>query len=219
MSESDFADRAVEEAPGWLQKPYGRRFLFALGVIKDAVLEGAKIAVKVRFPLLAPSDALDVIGRERGIDKGFYFSDSQYRKQLVNAFGYWRRQGTAAGLIQALGDAGYRNVQVYENYTGDGIDPSEWSWFYVQFLPPYPWTVEGVAVWDDNAIWDDDRAWVDPVPPSEAERVRSIIRKLKPSHAKPAGAAFLLSGQLWNAPERIWDAGLTWSGVVAQIDV
>ena len=219
MSDDQFHDAQVNDAPPWLQQPYGRRWNFALGMVKEAFFEACKQAVKARHPKIAPVDALERIGRERGIDRGFFYTLDQYRVQLVRAFDYWSMQGTAEGLISALNDAGYPNVGITENYTADGIGPDEWSWFFVQFRPPYPWSIDGIGVWNDAAIWNDDQPWADPMPAAEADRVRAIIRRLKPKHAKCAGAQFMISGQLWGDPARIWGAGLTWDAVVMQIDV
>lgn len=220
MSDTDFFDWQVLDSPAWIQESKeGRRFEFVLGIVKQAFNEACKQAVKSRHPKIAPVDALDIIGRDRGIDRGFFFTINRYREQLVNAFAYWRAQGTAEGLRQALIDGGYPNVEIIENFTGNGIPVAEWSWFYIVFSPPYPWPTEGVASWSDDAVWDDDAPFIEPVPTVEADRIRAIVKKLKPSHAKCAGAQFSIAPQLWGDPERIWGNGLVWSGLVAQIDV
>ena len=48
-----------QRAPRWLQAGYGGHMLASLGLVLDAIAEGSRQAVRIRFPSGAIPDALE----------------------------------------------------------------------------------------------------------------------------------------------------------------
>src|SRR5689334_18450678 len=92
------------------QRPTGQAFQGALGDVEDSFVDRAKQSVKARFPLLAPTDALDAIGVERQIPRGPGEHDAPYAARLVDAWNSWPNAGTPFGMLRAFYATGYTNV-------------------------------------------------------------------------------------------------------------
>ena len=86
-----FRDGISTIAPPWLQRHYGERLLYTLGLQVDAIAEAARQGVRARAPGAPqqPSDALIQIGRDRVIVRGKYESDAGYSERLQRAFDSW----------------------------------------------------------------------------------------------------------------------------------
>lgn len=64
----------------------GRKVAYALGVVKDAFVERARVGLISRFPEFASTSALNVIGRDRRMTRGLGESDAAWARRLVQ----WR---------------------------------------------------------------------------------------------------------------------------------
>lgn len=105
-----YRDQFPEDAPPWLLGPLGARFLQAKGEQLDWLADRMSQAVKARFPLVCPSDALPRIGEERGLPRGVAEPEAQYRARLQAAWDAWLWAGTPYGLLRAFQLAGYPSV-------------------------------------------------------------------------------------------------------------
>ena len=100
----------------WLNRPQGKAFLAAHGVVLDDLVDRVKQAVKVRFPGLAPSDALGPLANERLLDRGPSETNESFATRLQKAWNVWPFVGTATGLLIALHFAGFTDaVLVQQN--------------------------------------------------------------------------------------------------------
>lgn len=132
-------------SPGWLRRKWGALFDGVIRWIADATQEGARQAIKARFPLYAPSDALPYLGRERMTERGELEPESTYRVRLDET---WERAtiwGTSAGIVAEIEAwflaAGMTNVVVYsqnDQWAGDG-NTTNWSRLWVVIGQPNTW--------------------------------------------------------------------------------
>jgi hypothetical protein len=197
------------------QRPTGQAFQGALGDVEDALIDRAKQAVKARFPLLAPPDALTALGVERQLPQGPGESTTAYAARLQGAWLLWPWAGTPYGLLRAFADAGYPNVVLAQprgarQFTLDangalvissGVASADpfWSKFTVLFPAPLPAAWAGVV----PAITSTDAAYI-----------FDTIRRWKPGHATWDRIIFQTSGKVWGFPvSQVWGAATgTWGG-------
>jgi hypothetical protein len=106
------------------QRPTGQAFQGALGDVEDALIDRAKQAVKARFPLLAPPDALTALGVERQLPQGPGESTAAYAARLQGAWLLWPWAGTPYGLLRAFWDAGYHERRSWRSRVARGSSRS-----------------------------------------------------------------------------------------------
>jgi hypothetical protein len=196
------------------QRPTGQAFQGALGDVEDALIDRAKQAVKTRFPLLAPPDALTALGVERQMPQGPGESAAAYAARLQDAWSSWVWAGTPYGMLRAFWATGYTNVvlaQVRGGYqytldaggnlvvsTGGTWTPTYvgdpfWSKFTIIFPTPLPasWVAGGIPASTSN----------------EANFIRSIANTWKPGHATLDRIVIVTAGRVLGYPIRTIGAG------------
>lgn len=133
-------------APAWLQRQWGSRFLYAIGLNWDAFAEAARQGVRARCPGVdgAPTDALAYIGRDRVLIRGPAESDDAFAARLRQAFEAWQRAGSMEGQMRQC-QAFFTPTSIialmvnnqarwaYIGTTGGPIeysvgDPAAWNW-------------------------------------------------------------------------------------------
>lgn len=204
----------IARAP-WLQRVYLLRLLFAFAVHIDALVDWAFLALKARYPSLAPPDALPALGRERGIRRGFAESLESYAARLITWLVDRRIKGSPYALMNQL--AGYftgyavriRVVNVagtwytrYHNGTFDWhfASPSNWDWdgttaafsryWVIVYVPTSLWSGEGLwgqPVGPGGGVWGDGGVWGLSATYEQGQTVEAIIRDWNPPHARCAG--------------------------------
>lgn len=227
-----YRDSQIQGAPTALQKPYGRAWLRAQGIVKDYYLARTKQAVKMRFPDFAPPDALGAIGDERLIDRSagpqvaIPETDAQYAARLKNAWGIWYWGGTAFGMLTALAEQGYSAVLIQQNGVRWSLDGGG-NLVIVNgpafnFPAPNLWSTFIVLIYDVPSSWTD----IENPPTSssaptanEIARLVRIINLWRPGHMTCAGLRVRLSGRIWGYPiGNVWGSG-TWGGSVTTFAV
>lgn len=207
------------------QRPTGQAFQGALGDVEDSFIDRAKQAVKARFPLLAPTAALDAIGVERQIPRGPGEQDAAYAARLVDSWNSWVWGGTPFGMLRAFWATGYTNVVLAQvrggkQYTldagGNLLIGSNGSWTPAasNFVAPF-WSVfDLIFTLPLRAEWQS--GGVPSATSSEADFVRSLIRTWKPGFSRVGRILVQTSGALWGVPStRTWGTG-TWGGTYVQ---
>lgn len=149
-------------APPWLGQPYGQQWVGAHGAVKDALVAQLKQSVKVRFPLVAPPDALQLLGNERSIIRGINESNTAYAGRVQRAWDSWQWGGTAFGILSQLYAIGYTSTVIVSrgilyslNAAGQLNTPTVqpagrnpyWSTFAVIVPHPFP------SAWMVGAVW------------------------------------------------------------------
>uniref|UniRef100_A0A7C3HVX3 Phage tail protein n=1 Tax=Meiothermus ruber TaxID=277 RepID=A0A7C3HVX3_MEIRU len=182
-----YEDWLPELAPPWLQGPRGRALLEGWGKLLDEYASLAATAILARFAQLAPEDALNLLGAERGLTRYPGESLEAWRERVLGAWEYWRWSGTEYGLSVALFQLGYSSaITPVWSY-----DPNRWSEFEV-FIYPATRSYDGTE--------------------EEKNRILSIINQVKPAHTRLAQATYVAFGPLtWDPPGLSWDPpGQTW---------
>lgn len=207
-----YRELMLQIAPPWLATEHAAPFILGMGDVKDSLLWRMREAVKIRFPTYATNDAITMMGGERGIVRGANETRESYAARVREAWDSWESAGTAEALLKQLAGAGYAavipitNGRIY-SLDGDGAlvietlpidswwvdpDPDLWAFFDVIIVAPFPWGA-------------------DPTPADgsdEAELVKRIVRKWKPSHMTCTKIVVYESGLLWGYP-----TGILWGDV------
>lgn len=182
-------------APSWLRERRAAELLSTTGLALDALADSARDAVKARFPSLAPTDALGLIGSDRLLDRYSAQSDSAWRAWLVAAWDLWTYAGTASSVERALHEAGFTGATVHwalgdpppgwvDAWPPDS-DTTNWSRFWIWLAEPWPFAWE-YTTWGTQQ-WGGEWTWGSTAKLSEVRCVRSIARKWKPAHTVCAG--------------------------------
>lgn len=88
-------------APDWLLRGAGGRWLYTVGAIGDAVIEGAMQAANAVAGRGTPT-AIPYIERTRGVPRGRKESQSDYAKRAANWVQIHAERGSMVGLTRAL---------------------------------------------------------------------------------------------------------------------
>ena len=217
----NYAEYEPGSAPPWLQGKWGRAWFRVSGLLKDACVDRAKLAIKARFADLAPADALPSLLRDYALDQPFNEADATTRARIARAWDTWRLAGTKRGLLTALIASGFANVAVFENFQWTEANPERWWRFWVVLRPPYPWVGDPLAdgLWNSPGKWSDVGAWATGIPQIDWARLRGIIRKWKPAHAQCGSAILLLTGELFGTRKGTWGEQTAWSGAAVYLDI
>lgn len=209
---TSYKDHLVDIAPPWLRSAVGEAFQRGIGDVKDSLLARAKEAVKARFPLIAPSDALHQTGGERQLPRAPGETDATYATRVRGAWDVWPWAGTAYGTLVALRDAGYPGVsliiskgmeyaldsgtgELIINDLGYATFDSYWSRFWVYFSP---------------AAFPSGWAGTPPsVSSNEGKFILGLVKKWKSAHARFDRVVFQGTGAMWGTVP--WGS-VTWGG-------
>lgn len=197
-------------APRWLTEGEGELVGYSLDVVKDAFIERLRLGFLARLPEngpngeTAPVDALEAMGRDRGLKRGLSNTDAEYAERLKNWLNVWKTAGnpyTLMGQLAAyLGPLpSFRTVDVRGNWYSrdadgtesaildegnwdwDGADLARWSRFWVVIYPNGLWT--SVDDWADTDLdWAEaDHTWGTTATNEHVAGVKSIIQDWKPA--------------------------------------
>lgn len=196
-----------------------------LGGEKDIQFERARQAVLSNNPAKCPADALDVIGKERGLPRAASGeSDAAYAERLRtcwDAADGWSFAGSHGGLLKALARAGFPQG-----------DPA--GAHIVQRVNLYSWLAAGVVTFGTHALWTFDGSppgiWnqfgiifgADVAGLSAGSASAAVLNQLvaswKPAKARYMGCWVIVSGTVWGWPPTAkWgDAGRLWSSATVR---
>ncbi len=210
----NYKDFMEDISPPWLREKKGARYVRSLGDSIDAMVQPVKQGVKVRFPLIAPRDALAVLGEERGLPKSVAETYEQYASRLQQAWETWPWAGTPTGVLQALYDAGYTEAHLLikrgRDFSLDGdrhLVTVEMGFELELDRPESFWSVFLLVIpsWDGTPPVDGS---------DEAEAMKKLVRKWKAAHATMDRIVIVEDGLIWGYPStQEWgDPGLVWGG-------
>lgn len=211
-------------APPWLRVGAGLGWTRALGSAKDEAELRAKDAVKARFPLLAPTDALGKLSSERGLFQGATESTAAFRTRLQQAFSVWAWAGTATGLLRALYYAGYPNTALI---TAQGYAHQlDGSQNVVTTSVGGPYTL-GTGFWNGFSVlffqgWPSSWSGVPPGNASdEVNFLRALVNQWRPGHGLLESMQVIAAPNLpvWGWPtSQLWGSGgLVWGNATATV--
>ena len=156
-----FRDYAQVVAPPWLQRWWGQRLMYSLGIEWDAFTQATESGVQARCPGApgTPVDALDYVGKDRQLVRGAMESAAAFADRCRRAFDSWPRAGTLEGVLRQA-QALYSPTSVSAVAVG-GQNATQRTWCSISATgAPASITAGGAAAWDwdgDTARWA--RAW------------------------------------------------------------
>ena len=211
MSLYTFRDSILRAAPPWLQRAWASRLLYAMGIQFDALIDATVLALKLRFPQYALSDAIPQIGRERGIRRGFDEGATGYAARLVRWVDDRRIKGSPFALMSQL--IGYltgytTNVRIVNaggawfGVNSNGVKWSylgSWDWdgqtdlwsrYWVIIDVPYDsnlaplWTID--TTWGDGTYWGDDPnlGWGLNITLDQVASLQQIVKEWNAPHER-----------------------------------
>jgi hypothetical protein len=213
---ADFKTEHLETAPPWLRDPVSDTTHRVQGDAKDKLVARLRAGVRARYPLIAPEDALERIGNERGIERGPDEDRETYAARLASAWDAWEFAGTPLGVLRALHYASFPSASILtqrgryfaldgslnltwtDTYVRTFPAPNFWNSFVVFFTAPLP------SQWSGGVPADGSPT---------ALLVKRLVKKWKAAHALFVGVVIVTSGHVWGQPGLKWGTpGVKWGG-------
>ncbi len=218
--------------PGWLQKGQGELVQYTEGLILDAWAERCRQTAHLMLPDTAPSDALERIGRDRSIPRGFNEPEESYRLRLRR----WRFprghrvRGSAPALLEqieaTLDGTIHQTIDARGTRYTHGTEGAErsvaWDWDAVALTPN--WGRYWIVVKSTGARWPSfaDGAWGSTIGgsseiclagsgihPGEIATVERLTRAGRlswtPGGRRSIYLVIWFDGETYPAPDGTWD--------------
>jgi len=159
----------------------------SIGEMADEASAWLRLALRTRFPSVAPSDALAEIAYNQNLEPpvGAMGGDDAVRAYLADPWSKWEKAGTRQRMLDELALLGYPNCEIvtWRDLVDRGQPPTVFggfeSFFYVIIKKPNPWTVPGK--WGDGAKWGGGSKWGSTATWAEIQAIRRVIQKWKPA--------------------------------------
>ena len=204
-----YRDSMLNLGPTWLRGFWGSRLIYALAIQWDALIDATVMAVKMRFPGWSADnmpDALALIGRERGIIRGFAESNASYAVRLTRWIDDRRIKGNPYALMAQLQGylSGFPTKMRIVNQAGawytlnaDGTKdyfahrPSNWTWD----IETTQWSRYWIILYPPSELWVTDGVYGDAAPRAaggtigssatldQINSIRAIVKAWTPPHA------------------------------------
>lgn len=216
MASLGIRDLLAAISPTWLQSATGEadtvgsKIVYTFGLGSDLELEKLQQGMKAHMPTVCTPTALQYIGEDRVIERGFQETDTAYGLRLQRAFETWQHAGSAGSVIGSL--LGYISPDMpsistvsdrsvwYTVLAGSSTPayyasaPFNWRWdggAYDDTQYYRAWVIIGPGVWVKNDTWGTaGRKWGDRIGTwgSNASRqqvlsVQSIVSTWKAAQA------------------------------------
>ena len=225
-----FKETQPKQLPKWLSgqdstgHSEGVAFAQTFGATKDAELLLLKDAVKVRWPVSAPDDALTLLGRDRVLLQAPIESNAAYRVRQADPHDLWLWGGTHTGFIDRFAPYGYTaaggNIQVMNDC--DVVWDSNFKWFSHVFilLEIGAWQVD--KTWGSPGFYDDNGLWDSTITVADVDYFRKSLRAWKSDPAYPVtigvalGGGALSDGAFWGSLG-VYDDGGVWSDTIDDV--
>ena len=201
-----FRTWALEVIPAIIAGANGQRWQQAIGVLADALAEGARQAARSRWISTCPDDALGLHGGAMGWPQAPGESADEYRARLALNWHLQEWRGTAKGIQDAFAALGMPNVDVWDTFNSpmvraEGTVPHRYHWFWVIVRDPHPFGTDFSCRMGDGTL-------IGAAPtgsgkligvngdPRLVETLRGIVAAMKPAHAWCEWIAICLSGDI-----------------------
>jgi hypothetical protein len=248
---STFRNLRTKVAASWLLEGEGGLVGYSLDLLKDTFVERTYLGLLARLPqndptglTTAPADALEAIGRDRGITRGISETDSSYARRLLAWLDDHKKRGSPFELMHQL--AGYVNDSTARfktvdargnwymraadgtetsdldtgNWNWDGAIGTRWSRFWVIIYPGARWT--STDTWGAAGDWGDPttRTWGTTATQEQVTSVRSIVKYWKPGGTVNPCVIIALDNASFDSaapePDGLWGR---WSKIVDGVRV
>jgi hypothetical protein len=207
-----FRNAAWNLSPARLRTETAARLVYSfIGIPLDMIAEAADQAVKARFPMLAPEDALNPIGRDRVIVRGPNEPSSSYRERLLLWLVAWSGAGVGRAMLDQIAglitphkirmriwtqtgmvytrepDASFVIERVPAGLWNWDGQPDLWARFWVVLysVGGIPWSRSPVMGTPGHFIGEDPTATIgSTAKATEVRTIRGIIDEWKPAKSK-----------------------------------
>lgn len=129
----------LHSGAAWLRGEYADAFFGTFALFVDYVQEGARLAVRARFPSEAPADALPEIAHAMRIRTFTRETVASLRVALRQATTIHRERGTRQGVLAALARVQLPTAQLYEGFQWPTRPPQPWPSQFWIVLPSGAW--------------------------------------------------------------------------------
>lgn len=182
---------AIANIRQWLSWHYleeaGDPLWTSIGEMEDELSAWLRLALRTRFPSVAPGDALAEIAYNQNLEPpvGAMGGDAAVRAYLANPWLKWEKAGTRQRLLEELALLGYSSCDIisWSDLVAAGNPPTVFggfsSFFYVIIRKPNPWLPPGK--WGDGADWGGGSKWGSTATWAEIQAIRRVIKKWKPA--------------------------------------
>jgi hypothetical protein len=219
--------------PGWLQSGDGEIVQWLQGLINDAYAERCRQTAWLMLPSVAPDDALELIGRDRGLPRGLFEPEAQYRTRLKGWRGTLghRGRGSAPALLAQVAVAlrGTEHTTIDARgtrYTHGEATPEKgtaWDWDGEYVFPNWgrywlvvkstgtPWPSFTDGAWGDTVLAGEDICLAgDGIHPGEIDAVRKLVTvgrlSWTPAGRRPVYLILYFDGNPFPVPGGDWDS-------------
>lgn len=223
-----FRDTIFSVVPRWLRGYWASRFLYAVNVQLDAVVDGVVAAVKLRHPGLYSFETLPLIGRQRRITRTPTETDAEYAARICT----WRqvngRRGNPFALMEQIqahlapdtvrvavvNNQGHR-LEIETDGTPSVVGATSWDWDGNTDKWSRCWVLIYDSSWVSDGDWGDAGTWGDSptgtigsdATQEEVARVRTLVNEWGSAHARIVHVVIVLDETAWEAaqPDGDWD--------------
>lgn len=129
----------LHRGAAWLSAPYAEAFFGVKALFVDYLEEGARLAVRARFPSEAPEDALPEIAYARRVKTYTRETVASLRVALRRAVTIHRERGTRQGVLAVLARVQLTTAELYEGFQWPTRPPQPWPSQFWIVLPPGAW--------------------------------------------------------------------------------
>lgn len=196
-----FRDTIREISPVWLRGPIGGGILYAIAAQLDALTDGLRAGVKMRFPGLYSNESLPIIGRERRIRRGRFETDLTYASRLIPWLDHHRRRGGPYAMLSQLFahyapsnfaiELRYASGRRFQMDTAGAVvrgdivwtPPGVGGWARWWLIYQWPNVINDDGVWGDPGTWGDGGVWGCDLPSAEVRDIRLVPREWNAAHS------------------------------------
>ena len=192
--------------PTALAGPYGVSWGASQGTMKDRVVTLAVDAVTAGLVLLAPTDALPMLGADVSLPRYSVEGVEDYRARILGAWETWRWAGTGTALLTVAAQIGLEGpVLLTARQWGLPDAATRWARWWMLLGPQPNVPIASDGAWDDPGTWGDGGTWDSDAPAALIADLRAAFRRF--SNARDRGFvrfAFADSTDYWG-DGGVWD--------------
>lgn len=216
-----FLSYAIQVSPPWMRGRMGAAWTEAKAIVFEVLADATREAIKARFPLIAPEDALPYLSSERGLEKMPAESVATWRERIWSAWDTWIWAGTKNGVQDAIDLADLfptTSRSIKEWWDWPNLPSAEWARFWLLVEQPHAYTAPP-NVGDPGLLVDG--SWVVGISGMTIQQVqllRRTIRTWKPAHTRCPAAIIVLSGEIVGGSWTVGDGTIV-GGTAANIPI
>lgn len=176
-----YEDWAFDLFPAWLRGPWAKKWANAFGLLADTIKDAAKDAVKARFVLGCPDDAVPYIASDREVDRGKDETLASWRLRTANMWETAQTYGTKAGIEEHIRvGLALTAVSLFSWVEGwSDANATNNARFWIAIDQPNPW---GALLCGDDTICSDETLNGSTMTLTELRELRRIVRKWRADH-------------------------------------